>query len=494
MLDLQNQQAIAQLKDLPPAQLAHAKFSAYIGMQVPNYKFSLHNLAIANVLERVESGHITRLIVNMPPRHGKTMQISELFPAWYMGRHPEREILFATYSFDRSGDCGRKVRNQMTDPYHKIIFPDCEVSKDAAGANRMMTKQGGAYVATGVGGGIVGRGANLFIIDDPISSREDADSDTSRKKLLDWYRGVAYTRLMNPNVIILVMTRWHFDDLAGFLLEEMQHEGWAVLKMPAIADGHDDPIGRQSGEALWPTEYGVERLRQIKTTIGTREWNAQYQQIPMPDEGSMINIKWFKRYPWKDWLPWHLALQMGATPPKELPFGIRSIVMSWDTAYKEAQINDPSALTIWGVNKNHEYRLLGTINERMNYPKLKKRIIKTWQNYSQCNLPGPIPLLIEDKASGQSLIHELRRFTGIPVIAINPDANKQTRMSAVTPLIESGRVFLPDGNLDWVMDYESQLARFPLWKWDDLVDSTSQFLGWIYKPRYKKNRKLRFWK
>ena len=483
-----------KLRQLSPWQLAHSKFSAYIGLQIPKYEWSLHNLAIANVLERVESGDITRPIVNMPPRHGKTMQISELFPAWYMGRRPEREILFATYSFDRSGDCGRKVRNQMVDPYHKKVFPNCSVSKDAAGANRMMTNQGGAYVATGVGGGIIGRGAHLFIIDDPISSRKDADSDTMRKQLLDWYRGVAYTRLMTPNAIILVMTRWHFDDLAGYVIEEMKHEGWAVLTMPAVADSENDPIGRSMGQPLWPGRYNLERLTQIKTTIGTREWNAQYQQVPMPDEGGMVSISWFKRYTWKEWLPWHVALQMGARPPKELPLGIRAIVMSWDTAYKEAQINDPSACTIWGLDKEHNCYLLGIVNERMNYPKLKKKIITLWKAYSQCNLKGPIPLLIEDRASGQSLINDIKRFTAIPVITINPDANKQVRMSTASPVIEAGKVFLPDQPLEWVVDYETEMGRFPLWRFDDLVDSTSQFLRWIYKPKLKRNNKIRFWK
>ena len=493
-VDYQKQEMIRKLSEMPPEQLAHSKFTAYIGMQVPNYKFSTHNLAIAHVLERVEAGHINRLIVNMPPRHGKTMQISELFPAWYMGRHPEREVLFATYSFDRSGDCGRKVRNQMVDPYHKRIFPNCSVSKDAAGANRIMTEQGGAYVATGVGGGIVGRGAHLFVIDDPISGREDAESDTSRKKLLDWYRGVAYTRLMNPNVIILVMTRWHFDDLAGYLVEEMKHEGWAILKMPAVADAHDDPLGRKVGDALWPSEYGKKRLAQIKTTIGTREWNAQYQQVPMPDEGSMVNLKWFKRYRWRDWLPWHLALRLGADPPPNLPFGIRAIVMSWDTAYKEKQINDPSACTIWGINKKHEYYLIGTVNKRLPYPILKREIVKVWNNYMKCKLKGPIPLLIEDKASGQSLIQDLRRLTNIPIIPINPEANKQIRMSSASPVIEAGRVFLPDESLDWVVDYETEMGRFPLWRLDNLVDSTSQFLMWVSKPKFKVNLKRKFWK
>lgn len=486
-----------ELAKIPIEQLAYSRLPSYIGVQFPKYKFSKHNLMIAAALQKVESGEIPRLILNLPPRHGKTMMTGEFFPAWYLGRNPDRHVIYATYSFERASDVGRKVRNQMIMPIHKKIFPGCTVSKDAAGQNRMTTDQGGYYFAVGTGGVVVGRGANLFIIDDPIKGREEADSDTFRRKLIDWYRGVAYTRLMPENAVIIIQTRWHFDDITGYALEEMDHENWVVLNLPAVCeDEESDPLRREFGTALWATHYPKDRLDVIKKTIGTREWNAQYQQHPLPAEGGMIDINWLKRYNVKEVTAIDVGIDAGTKPSMKFiteTLGIKRIVISWDTAFKESQLNDPSAATIWGVSNKKRFYLLGIVNERMKYPTLKKAVIALWQKYVKWDL-GPVPVLIEDKASGQSLIQDLKNETLIPVIIIKPDSNKQIRMSAASPIMESGMVYLPDESMGWVVDYETQLARFPLWRHDDLVDSTSQFLLWIVKPKFRKNTKRKFWK
>lgn len=493
-----------QLKDelsrIPIEDLAYSRFPTYIATQFPSYRFSKHLLMMAAVLQKVESGEITRLILNLPPRHGKTMMTGEFFPAWYLGRNPSNHVIYATYSFERAGDVGRKVRNQMIMPVHKRIFRGCNVSKDAAGQNRMTTDQGGYYFAVGTGGVVVGRGAHLFIIDDPIKGREEADSETFRRKLIDWYRGVAYTRLMPQNAIIIIQTRWHFDDITGYVLEEMEHENWVTLNLPAVAEDGDDPVRREPGEALWETDYPKERLDVIKKTVGTREWNAQYQQQPLPSEGGMIDINWLKKYDNKELAAIYVAFDIGARPPMRLikdVLKIRRIVISWDTAFKESEINDPSAATIWGVTADKKFYLLGIVNKRMKYPKLKKAAIDLWEKYMNWDL-GPVPVLIEDKASGQSLIQDLKSMVvndmKIPVVAIGADSNKQIRMQAASPLIESGMVYVPDQSIGWVVDYETQLARFPLWKYDDLVDSTSQFLLWAVKSRFKRNKKRKFWK
>ncbi|HUW45695.1 MAG TPA: phage terminase large subunit [Dehalococcoidia bacterium] len=485
-----------ELSKIPIENLAYSRLSTYVGIQYPRYDFSKHNLMIAAALQKVESGEIPRLILNLPPRHGKTMLTGEFFPAWYLGRNPRNQVIYATYSFERASDVGRKVRNQMIMPIHKQIFKGCTVSKDAAGQNRMTTEQGGYYFAVGTGGVVVGRGANLFIIDDPIKGREEADSETFRRKLIDWYRGVAYTRLMPENAIIIIQTRWHFDDITGYVLEEMAHEGWVVLSLPAVCEDDQDPLRREIGESLWEKHYPRDRLDVIKKTVGTREWNAQYQQHPLPVQGGMIDINWLKRYNNKEMTSIHVAIDTGARPPMNIikeKMKIRRIVISWDTAFKESQLNDPSAATIWGVAADRKFYLLGIVNKRMKYPTLKKAAIDLWQKYMKWDL-GPVPVLIEDKASGQSLIQDLKNETSIPVIAINPDSNKQIRMSAASPLMESGMVYLPDETMNWVVDYETQLARFPLWRHDDLVDSTSQFLLWAVKPKFRKNTKRKFWK
>jgi predicted phage terminase large subunit-like protein len=477
-----------KLDDLEVEQLAFKFFPSYIGTQFPAYRFAPHNQAISAALSKVESGDINRLMIFMPPRHGKTMQVSEFFPAWYLGRNPWAQIIASTYSNDRASDTGGKVRNQMIDPYFPKVFNGCTISPDTKSKNKLITNQGGVMVSVGAGGAIIGRGANLFLIDDPVKSREEAESETSRRKMIDWFRAVAYTRLMPQNAIILVMTRWHFNDLAGFLLEELAHEHWAVLKLPAICE-EEDIIGRKPGEALWPTDFNLKRLNEIKETVGTREWNAQYQQTPLPTEGGMINIEWFRKYDYGEYAKWHMAVKDGYK--KDPPFKIKKIVISIDTAFKESQLNDPSAATIWGESDSHCY-LLHVVNERLIYPDLKRQIKALYDFYMKFNL-GQVPVLIEDRASGQSLLQDFIAETRIPVIAIKADTNKQVRMSSASPLIEAGKIWIPE-RASWLVEYETQMARFPLWKHDDLVDSTSQYLNWFGKPRYVKRKKALFWK
>lgn len=475
--------------DLSVEQLAFRFFPSYIITQYPYYRFAPHNRAISSALTQVENGNIKRLMIFMPPRHGKTMQVSEFFPAWYLGRNPTAQIIAATYSYDRAGDTGIKVRNQMLDPYHGKIFEGCRLATDTKSKNKLSTNHGGAMFSVGTSGTITGRGANLFLIDDPVKSREDAESEISRKKLVDWYRGVAYTRLMPENAIVLVMTRWHFNDLAGFLIEEMKHERWAILKLPAICEDEKDIIGRSAGEALWPSDYPLERLEEIKTTVGTREWNAQYQQTPLPAEGGMIDLSWFKKYDYGEYAKVHMAVTAGYS--KKLPFGIKSIVISIDTAFKEAQLNDPSAFTVWGESTTDCY-LLNVVNKRMKYPTLKRNVIELHKFYSKFEL-GQVRVLVEDKASGQSLVQDILAETRIPIIALPANPSKQVRMDSALPLIEAGKVHIPE-RCAWLVEYETQMARFPLWKYDDLVDSTSQYLNWFGQPRFVKRKKSLFWK
>ena len=426
----------------------------------------------------------------MPPRHGKTMQVSEFFPAWYLGRNPNHQVIAATYSYDRAGDIGRKVRNQLIDPVHQFVFPDCHIASDSKGANKLSTKEGGHYYSVGVGGAIVGRGANLFIIDDPIKSREDAESLTSRKKMIEWFRAVAYTRLMPDNRIVMVMTRWHFDDLAGRLLED-DKENWETLSLPAIAESEDELTGRKIGDALWESDYPVKTLNDIKVSIGSREWNAQYQQRPLDEEGGMIKLKWFKRYDEKEFTKYEIAGSARGAPPLDRPFGIHRIVMSWDTAFKESELNDPSSCTVWGISKLGYY-LLYVYNKRMGFPELKKIVVRLWEKYMRYEI-GVVGVLVEDRASGQSLIQVLNVETQIPTIAIRPDANKVIRMDEVSPIIEAGHVYLPE-NAPWLIRYETQMAQFPLGREDDDVDSTTQFLRWVSRPKYKRSKLRRFWK
>lgn len=494
---------LERLRKVPVTDLACSSLLVYAALQHPGYKLAPHNTALARALMKVERGAISRLMVFMPPRHGKTMLASEFFPAWYLGRNPQRQVIAATYSFDRATDVGRKVRNQVVDPLFREIFPSAVASSDSKGANKMSLLAGGNYFSVGIGGATTGRGADLFLIDDPIKGREDADSQTAQRKLRDWYRSVAYTRLMpGKSAIVLIMTRWHFYDLAGWLLDEQAHENWHVLSLPAICDTADDPLDRQYGEALWPDAYPVSVLKKIKTSVGTREWNALYQQKPIADEGGMVNLDWFKRYGGKQWRAFRLALKAGADPGticrSKAPykkFGFKQIVISWDTAFKTEQLNDPSAATVWGITKDNQYFLLHVINRKFEFPDLVKRVVRAWEDNCRIyRLDGHrVITLIEDKASGQSLIQQLKRDTRMPVVAIRPEGNKVLRLSETTAVMESGRVHLPE-KAPWLVDYETQMIQFPFGKHDDMVDSTSQFLRWATRPRFVRGLNERYWK
>jgi predicted phage terminase large subunit-like protein len=252
----------------------------------PLYQRARHHALIADRLEAVERGEIDRLMIFMPPRHGKSELASKRFPAWCLGRDPQRQIIAASYNSDLANDFGRNVRNIVAEPEFRQVFPDVSLAPDSQAANRMNTNRGGAYVAAGVGTAVTGRGAHIALIDDPFKDREEADSERRREVVWDWYRSTLYTRLMPGGAIVLVQTRWHEDDLAGRLLEQDAGQ-WEVLELPAIDE---------QGGALWPEWYDRQTLDRIKATIGPREWSALYQQKPQPDEGTFFKREWFKTF------------------------------------------------------------------------------------------------------------------------------------------------------------------------------------------------------
>jgi predicted phage terminase large subunit-like protein len=288
-----------------------------------------------------------------------------------------------------------------------------------------------------------------------------------------------------------------------------------VLELPAIATEENDPIGRRQGEALWPSEYPVKRLEAIKRSVGTREWNSQYQQKPLPEEGGMLQLNWFKTYNPKDLFflrantkKYANSVGLEHTKQKLLERGKKlfhrkadyprhfvKVICSWDTAFKPQDLSDPSACTVWGITNDNLYYLIWVINERLEFPDLvaKAKLSHELSYVKNCLPFGAVSLLIEDKASGQSLIQELRRSTKIPIIPYIPKGDKTIRFSTVTNVIESGRIFVPT-QAPWLVDYQTQLIQFPLGRNDDMVDSTSQFLDYIQKPKLKRANKNIYWK
>jgi predicted phage terminase large subunit-like protein len=472
---------------------AFGSLMGYTKFMNPGYLVARHNALCAQKLEAVERGEINRLIIAMPPRHGKTHLISENFPCWYLGRNPTKQIIYSTYSHERASDVGKKVRDYMLDPQHRHVFnsgPDPQ----SKSSNRILVeneeKDKGIYISTGAGGAITGRGAHVFIIDDPIKGRQDADSPTRQRQLREWFTSVAYTRLMPGNsAIIIVMTRWTYNDLVGYVMEDLAHENWEVLSLEAIASREGDAIGRAVGQALWPKAYPLTQLLRIRQTLTTREWNALYQQQPLPESGGLCNIDDFGRYDYKEWLKYQYARWRNDSFA-EPPFKITGIACCWDTAFKEEQIHDPSACTVWAYNKAEAY-LIAVINKKMAFPKLKRNVIKNYMTNRK--LSDKVSVLVEDKASGQSLIQQLRYETNIPVLAREVKGSKVLRFENQTPLIAAGKIYLPD-KAPWLVPYETQVARFPQDVHDDMVDSTSLFLEWFGRPRYMPSLKPQFWK
>ena len=439
--------AIEFFKNLLNNNISRKSLIAYAKYMYPGYKDPAHIQLITKNLELLEAGELKRLAVFMPPRHGKSMLCSEFFPAWYLGNNPNEFIIQATYAQELADDFGRKVRNQVQSPDFNKVFPQVGLRSDSTSAKRFHTMQGGTYSAVGAGGAITGRGAHLLIIDDPIKGREDAESEVQRRNLIDWYKSVAYTRLQPGGKIILIQTRWHQDDLAGFILQDTQ-EKWKVLDLPAID---------AEGNALWPEAYSKEDLEKIKNTVGQRVWQSLYQQQPSNEEGSIIKRDWWNIY-----------------EDKKVPV-LSYVIQSYDTAFSTNSTADFSACTTWGVftardQENLPYAaciLLDAWKERLEYPDLRKRAQDSYKEWM------PDGVLIEKRASGQSLIQDMRR-SGVPVITFSPERDKVSRTHGVASMFEGGLVFTLDK--EWTKDVIEESAQFPYGKHDDVHDTCVQAL------------------
>jgi|TARA_R100000544_G_scaffold34719_3_gene21624 predicted phage terminase large subunit-like protein len=271
--------------------MARASLIKFTEYTFPQYQSAVHHRLIAEKLEAVERGKIDRLMIFMPPRHGKSELASKRFPAWALGKNPKRQIIAASYNSELASDFGRNVRNIIRERKFSNVFAEVELAPDSQAANRWNTNKGGTYVAAGVGTAVTGRGADILLIDDPMKDREEAESETIRDKVWNWYTSTAYTRLMPGGAVILIQTRWHEDDLAGRLLEAETHGGdkWDKLILPAIND---------NGDALWPERYplpALERIRNAISMTGVRDWESLYQQNPTPAEGSFFKRDWYTR-------------------------------------------------------------------------------------------------------------------------------------------------------------------------------------------------------
>lgn len=430
---------------------AKNSLASYAALMYPRFENPPHIRAIIEKLEAVERGEIDRLMIFMPPRHGKSLITSQLFPAWFIGRNSTKSIIASSYGAELASDFGRATRNFVASPTHRAVFPQSIMSDDLGSIHRFAMLGGGAYFAVGSGGALTGRGADLLLLDDLLKGYEQANSETERASLKSWFENVAYTRLQPGGAIVFISTRWHLDDLPGSLLREHASENWQVLSLPALAEP-DDPLGRAEGAALWPSQYPIKDLERIREAVGSSAWLSLYQCRPSAAEGSTFKRNW-----------WRYAAA--------LPEKFEQIVLSVDSAYKVGRQNDYSVILTLGVSQN-AYHVIDVVRERLEFPALLKKVELLAERFR------PHCLLVEDSASGQSLIQVLRANTRLAVKPIKPDSDKISRANAVVPLVEAGRVVLPAG-AGWLGDFIDELSSFPKAPHDDQVDALSMALRYV---------------
>ena len=424
--------------DALAASAARNSLLAYAIGLIPSYECPPHLELLASKLEAVARGEIKRLMVFMPPRHGKSNLASEIFPAWYLGHKPAHQVMFTTYGQDLADGFGRKVRNAVGDARHVRAFPESVLADDSKSAQRFNTTAGGVYYAVGAGGAVTGRGADLLLIDDPMKNREEADSRLMRDKLWDWYASTAYTRLMPGGAVVLIQTRWHEDDLAGRLLNGDEH--WEVVNLPAIAEP-GDMLGRQEGVPLWPERYGLDDLNRIRSTIGEREFIALYQQRPSPLEGALFRRDWIAR---------------GKAPRS----GTR-VAMGVDLALSTKTSADYTAIVIMARDEFGKLYVLDAVRERVDFPGALRLIRLMADKWS------PKAIAIEQVAYQAVVVQELLRQTTLPIKGVTPDKDKVTRAQPLALRYEQGLVYheeLPS----W---FEDELLSFPQGLHDDAVDA-----------------------
>lgn len=488
---LEREELLRELLRREESMVSLAAFIEYCsGMPVPR-----HMRLICDKLDEVIAGKCKRLMVSLPPGYGKSWVISHYFPAFYLAHNPGHNIIFATHKQELSDSFGGKVQRTLMSDEFQRLFPNVGVSKEKTASGDWLTTESGSYHATSVGANVTGRRGNILIGDDLLSGIQAAESESERSKLWSWYGADFSTRRKNQHTpIILVGTRWHIADHMG-RLDEAERSGdgdkWDRIILPAIANDND-PLGRKPGEALWPAEFPIGFLEQIKRSpeITNRMWHALYQCSPTVDSGGIIDAKWFK---------WYKANE----PPK-----IDYILQSWDTtmggiATKKSAY---SACTTWGVWEDDagikNLILLSMWRDRVEWPTLRIMAQRLAKDYKDDKFNDPLKqtrparkpdtILVEAKANGAMLIRDMAR-AGISATPFNPDkhGDKIARVRLNTDLIENGRVWLPAqpphyaALRPWAQEFVDNCVAFPASDSRDLVDTMTQALirlktsGWV---------------
>ena len=440
---------LAKYDEFLTQEIGKMSFLDFIKHVYPGYKVGPHHAKLAQIFEDIAAGKKKRVIVNIAPRHGKSELISYLAPAWFLGKYPHKKVIMASHTADLAVNFGRRVRNLVGSEDYRNIFPQIELQADSKSASRWGTNFNGEYFAIGVGGALAGRGADLFIIDDPHSEQ---DAKTGRPDVFlpawEWFQSGPLQRLMPGGAIVVVMTRWSKLDLTGQIVKQMDNsddvDRWEVIDFPAIKD---------DGEPLWPEFWPLEELLAKKAGLDIRYWQAQYMQQPTSEEGALIKREW-----WNIW--------DGENPPQ-----CEFTIMALDAAQEANNRADYNALTTWGVFFNEEVNnyniiLLNSIKKRLEFPELKALVLEEYKEWE------PDAFMVEKKSNGAALYQEFRRM-GIPVGEFTPGKgqDKVSRVNAISDLFAGGVVWAPDRR--WAKEVIEECNDFPSGTNDDLVDYTT---------------------
>lgn len=410
-------------------------FCRYIDEQ---YTIANHIVTLSDKLMRLERDEIDRLIIEMPPRHGKSELANIKFIPWFLGRNPHKRVLMISNSTTRAQSFSRRARNVFDEFAPRVFRESIAADSSAVGHWDVENKRGGV-VAVGAGAFISGTGADLLVIDDAIASVEQAYSKQARDNLWDWYTHEARTRLHPHGKIVIINTRWHADDMCGRLIKQ-DAENWQRITMPAI---------NENNEALWPQRYDLASLQQIKNVVGARAWSALYQQVPMESGGEIIKRESMQMY-------------------DSLPENASHYIQSWDLSF--GSINDSASYVVGQVwcRSGNDYYLIDQIRKRMDFVATIEAI-----KYFNSAYPRCLAIIVENKANGPAVIDSLKKT--IPKITPwAPKGSKESRLISVSPMFEGGNVYFP--HKPFFEDIAYEITHFPTAENDDIVDATSMAL------------------
>lgn len=415
------------------------------------YKLLAHNELIADELQKIIDGEQKHIMIEIGPRHGKSMTVSETFQSYYLAKNPDKRVITSAYSDSLARKFGRLNRNKFIE-YANELFGVTLSDNNSAVNNWGISKHTGGMISTGIGGSITGEGADLMIIDDPVKNRQEAESSTYRNRVWEEWESTLSTRLHKGASVIVIMTRWHEDDLIGRMLESSPYN-WTRLRLPTIAEDENDLLGREIGEALAPElGFDEEWAKNKRIEVGERTWASLYQQRPAPEQGSIFKREWLQ---FVDYVPTRYD----------------DMLISWDMTFKDSNASDYVVGQVWLKDKANYY-CIEQVRGQMDFTQSMQAVINLKNKYPRCRR-----ILIEDKANGPAIINTLKnRISGI--IPITPKESKEARAFSVTPLFEAGNVFFYR-NIRELSDMVEEIVGFPAASHDDTVDATTQALNYF---------------